>query len=34
MTVGELGDRMDHSEYVMWSAYFARKAQRQQIAGK
>lgn len=33
MTVAELGVRMDHSEYVMWSAYYARVAQRKQLAG-
>lgn len=33
MTVAELEVRMDHAEYVMWSAYFARKAQREQVAG-
>jgi hypothetical protein len=32
MTVRELGERMDHAEYVRWSAYYAREAQRRQIA--
>jgi hypothetical protein len=33
MTVEEMRDRMTNAEYVRWSAFFARKAQRQQIAG-
>jgi hypothetical protein len=32
MTVAELEERMAHSEYVLWNAYFSRVAQRKQLA--
>jgi predicted kinase len=32
MTVAELEERMTHSEYVLWNAYFSRIAQRKQLA--
>lgn len=33
MTVAEMEARMDHREYLLWSAHFALKAQRRQVAG-
>jgi hypothetical protein len=34
MTVAEMRERMSHAEYVSWNAYFARVAQRKQLAAK
>lgn len=31
MTVAELRERMTAQEYVEWSVYFGRKAQREQM---
>jgi hypothetical protein len=32
MTVGEMRTRMANDEWVRWSVYYARKAQRQELA--
>lgn len=32
MTVGRMRLEMSNSEYVYWQAYYARKAQREQLA--
>ncbi len=34
MTVDEMGARMSHAEFIEWSIYHARKAQRQELAHK
>lgn len=34
MTVSEMQDRMSNAEFVRWSIYHARKAQRQELAEK
>lgn len=34
MTVGELRQRMDQGEYVRWAAYYARQAQKEELASK
>lgn len=31
MTVADLRERMGNQEYVGWSVYYARKAQREQL---
>lgn len=31
MTVGELRERMGSDEFVRWSVYYARKAQREEL---
>ena len=33
MTVAELRHRMGAAEYVAWGIYYARKAQREELAG-
>lgn len=32
MTVTRMNQEMPHSEFIYWQAYYARKAQRQQLA--
>ena len=32
MTVGELRSRMSSEEFLAWSVYFGRKAQRRELA--
>jgi hypothetical protein len=32
MTVGELRDRMSGDEYLRWTIYYGRKAQREELA--
>jgi hypothetical protein len=32
MTVGRMRSEMSNSEFIYWQAYYARKAQRQQLA--
>lgn len=34
MTVGELKERMSNQEFVEWSMYHARKAQKEEVASK
>lgn len=34
MTVGEMRERMSNQELVEWSIYWARKAQREELASK
>jgi hypothetical protein len=32
MTVGEMRERMGQDEFLMWSRYYARKGQREELA--
>lgn len=34
MTVSRLRDEMDNGEFVAWSVYLGRKAQREELAAK
>ena len=34
MTVAELQERMSNAEFVEWQAFYARKAQRREMAEK
>lgn len=34
MTVGELRDRMSQDEFVRWSVYHGRRAQREELESK
>lgn len=34
MTVRDLSGRLDHSEFVLWSRYYARKAQARELEAK
>jgi hypothetical protein len=34
MTVAELRDRMGAEEFMRWGVYYARKAQREELAAK
>lgn len=34
MTVQEMRERMSNLEFVSWSVYFGRKAQREELAAK
>jgi len=34
MTVAELESRMSNAEFVEWQIYYARRAQRQELAEK
>lgn len=34
MTVGELRERMSADEFLRWHIYYARKAQREELASK
>ncbi|HKY77450.1 MAG TPA: hypothetical protein VJS45_14980 [Acidimicrobiia bacterium] len=33
MTVADLRARMDQAEFVRWTIYYARRAQRREVAG-
>lgn len=34
MTVTEMSARMPHAEFVLWTRFYARKAQRDELAAK
>jgi hypothetical protein len=34
MTVGRLRTEMSNDEFIRWQAYYARKAQREQLAAR
>jgi hypothetical protein len=34
MTVADMSERMSHAEYVLWTRFYARKAQQQELQHK